>query len=162
MSRALRWISRAAFALAALALVFCAGCVIGARFGVPPTRMVTTHEAPPEDPIEAFRQERERRRELWLAQLNEIIHDPRNGAELVDAAQRQRMALMESSDMEATLEGVLLARGFQDVLATVRRRSVNVLLRGDPLTAQQAATILEFVTRETGVSAGNVKIIPVK
>ena len=40
--------------------------------------------------------------------------------------------------------------------------AANVLIRGEAPTHAQSAVILDLVMRETGLTGGNVKIIPVK
>ena len=115
-----------------------------------------------EDPLSGFRLEREQLRAREEAQLNEIIHSQTSEAQIVSQAQLRLMALMEYARQESTVEGILRGRGFQDVLASVSRDSASILVRGDALTAGQTAVILELVMRETGLTGGNVKIIPVK
>ena len=51
--------------------------------------------------------------------------------------------------------------GFEDALVTLSGRSANVLVRRDSLTRAETAVILELVMRETGITSGNVKIIPI-
>jgi len=115
-----------------------------------------------EDPIDRFRLEREQLRARQEAQLNEIIHDSRTDAQTVAVAQRQLSDLIQRAEKEVTLEGVLQARGFEDALVTVSDHSANVLIRRETLAQRETAVILELVLRETGLTGGNVKIIPVK
>ena len=63
--------------------------------------------------------------------------------------------------MKKEAEGLLRLREFADVLVTVHTDSVNVMVRADALNRQQSAVILDLVMRETGISGGNVKIIPI-
>ena len=112
------------------------------------------------DPIEEFRTERQQLRQMQITQLNEIIYGGNTEKEIVSMAQRQLLELMSWQEQELTLEGVLRMRAFEDVVVTVHTDSVNVLVRAETLNRQQTAVILELVTRETGVSGGNVKIIP--
>ena len=73
------------------------------------------------------------------------------------------MDMLDRAEAENTLEGVLRARGFDDAVVTVGERSANVLLRREaPLNQRETAVILELVMRETGLTGGSVKIIPVK
>ena len=44
---------------------------------------------------------------------------------------------------------------------TVSDASVNVILRAEALTRRETAVILDLVLRETGVTAGNVKILTI-
>ena len=113
------------------------------------------------DPIEQFRTERQQLRQMQMEQLNEIVYGGSADAEMIAMAQRRQLELMEWSEHELTLEGVLRLREFEDVLVTVHTDSVNVMVRSDALTREQTAVILELVMRETGISGGNVKIIPI-
>lgn len=113
------------------------------------------------DPIVQFRTERQQLRQMQIEQLNEIVYGGSADAEMVAMARQRQMELMEWSEQELTLEGVLRLREFEDVLVTVHTDSVNVMVRSDALTREQTAVILELVMRETGISGGNVKIIPI-
>ena len=115
-----------------------------------------------QDPLSQFRLEREQLRARQEAQLNDIVHDGRTDAQTVMQAQAQLLSLMERAGQELTLEGVLHGRGFEDAVVSVGERSCNVLLRRESVTRQESAVILELVMRETGLTGGNVKIIPVK
>ena len=114
------------------------------------------------DPMARFRTEREQLRSKLVAQLNDIIYSDRSGDAEIAAAQRQLMALMSVQEQETTLEGLLSVRGFDGVLVSVSGQSATVLLRAESVSQREAAVILELVMRETGVTGGNVKIIPVK
>lgn len=126
-----------------------------------PVSTVETEDPPVADPIEQFRTERQQLRQMQIEQLNEIVYGGSADAELSAMAQQRQMELMEWSEQELTLEGVLRLREFEDVLVTVHTDSVNVMVRTDALTREQTAVILELVMRETGISGGNVKIIPI-
>lgn len=113
------------------------------------------------DPLSRFRTERQQLRQRRRAELNDIIHDAKTDAETLALAQRQLMAQVEAEDAEVRLEGLLGARHFEGVLVSVSEGAVNVLVRRETVTRQETAVILDIVLRETGVSGGNVKIIPV-
>ena len=113
------------------------------------------------DPVTQFRTEREQLRSRQTGELNDIIHDNSSDAETVNLAKRQLMDLMKRQEAEQRLEGVLKIRGFEDALVTVSDASVNVILRAQALTRQESAVILDLVLRETGVTAGNVKILTI-
>ena len=113
------------------------------------------------NPVTRFRTEREQLRARETAQLNDIIHAGNTDGETVMMAQRQLIELMRHSEQELTIEGVLQSRGFEGALVTVGGDSANVLIRAESVTQAETAVILELVMRETGISGGNVKIIPV-
>jgi stage III sporulation protein AH len=114
------------------------------------------------DPMTAFRLEREQLRSRQEAQLNDIIHSPDGDGEIVALARKQLLDMLEHARQESTLEGILQSRGFEDALVSVSGAGANVMLRGEEVTAAQSAVILDLVMRETGLTGGNVKIIPVK
>ena len=95
------------------------------------------------------------------AELNDIIHDASTDAETLSMAQRQLLRLMEAETAEATLEGLLDARGFEDALVSVNAGAVYVMVRSEALNRQETAVILDLALRETGVTAGNVKILAI-
>ena len=114
-----------------------------------------------DDPVTRFRTEREELRSRQEGQLNDIIHSAHADGDTVNQAQRQLMQLMEARDTELRLEGILKMKGYADALATYSTGSVNVILRADTLSRRDAASILDLVLRETGVTAGNVKILSI-
>ena len=113
------------------------------------------------DPLEAFRLEREQLRSMQTAQLNDIIHDGETDGQTRALAQRTLIDLLAWAEQETTIEGVLRARGYADCAVTVHEDTANVLVRAEALTRQETAVILELVLRETDVDSGNVKIIPI-
>ena len=114
-----------------------------------------------DNPPGEFRLEREQLRSMQTAQLNDIIHDSATDEETRALAQRTLISLLTWSEQETTIEGVLRARGFADCVVTVHEDTANVLVRAQTLTREESAVILELVLRETDVSSGNVKIIPI-
>lgn len=159
-----KWIALCALAVALLT----AAAWYGGRRSRenPPVQAETAVSAAVEngqdDPVTRYRTEREQLRARHVAQLNDIIHGGHADDETVLLAQRQLLDLMRHTEQETTLEGILQSRGFRDALVTVSDDSANVLLRTDAVVQSEAAVILELVMRETGLSGGNVKIIPVK
>ncbi len=116
------------------------------------------------EPVQAmsdFYTDREALREGELDRLREIMADGSTPEEIRLAAGRRELALMERADKEAAIEAVLSARGYAPLVVTVQSDSVNVLIKAESLTQQDAAVILDLVMRETGVTGGNVKIIPI-
>ena len=114
------------------------------------------------DPMASFRLEREQLRARQEAQLNDIIHDPDGDGETQTLARKQLMDMLDHARAESAVEGILQSRGFEDALCSVSDGAANVLIRGEGLTRAETAVILDLVMRETGLTGGNVKIIPVK
>ncbi len=114
------------------------------------------------DPLDQFRLEREQLTARQEAQLNDIIYNDKTDADTVARAQAQLLSLLGRREQEMDLEGILQSRGFDGALVSVGERSANVLLCQEAVTSQESAVILDLVMRQTGLTGGNVKIIPVK
>ena len=115
-----------------------------------------------EDPLTRFRAERSQLRAKERGELNDLIHGGSEDPEIVAEAQRRLLALSECEAAELEIEGILRARGFEAVLAVVRANAASILVRGGALSQRENAVILDLVLRQTGITGGNVKIIPVK
>jgi len=115
----------------------------------------------PTDGLSVFAVDRAAVRADELSQLKAIASDPSASEGVRASAQERIMQLMAWMELEATIADVLAARGYDAPVVTVHSESVNVVVRADELTQAEAAVILELASRETGVSGGNVKIIPI-
>lgn len=115
-----------------------------------------------DDPLTRFRTERGQLRQMEKSQLNDIIHDDKSAPSTVSEAQRRLMDILEWEDMELEIEEILTARGFREILAVVRGETANILVRGEAVSQRESAVILDLVLRQTGITGGNVKIIPIK
>ena len=111
--------------------------------------------------ISVFAADRNTVRAAEIEQLEQILADEDTSGEIRNAAARRILLLREWMEKEAVIADVLLARGYELPVVTVHEDSVNVVLYCKSLSREEAAVILELVTRETGVTGGNVKIIPI-
>ncbi len=111
--------------------------------------------------IESFASERDEVRARELEQLQTLTFDQTLPEDVRSEAARRIMELHRWMELESTLCDVLCARGYDMPVITVHADSVNVVLRAQALSREEAGIILELVSRETGVTGGNVKIIPI-
>lgn len=112
------------------------------------------------DAIEDFRVERAQLRDRELAELQNIIDSELTQSAERAQAQSRKMDILKWAEQETTMEGVLRARGYEQAVITVHQDSVNVLVKAESLSKHDSAIILELVSRETGQTGGNIKIIP--
>ncbi|WP_035172616.1 SpoIIIAH-like family protein [Caldanaerobius polysaccharolyticus] len=107
-----------------------------------------------------YRQDRERTRSESIANLKEIVDNEKTSKENRDKAQAEIIKLTEQANKEMTIENLIKAKGFKDVLVFVDDKSVNVLVdSSQQLTAASVAQIQDIVTRETGLSVDQIHII---
>lgn len=111
------------------------------------------------DYFAAFRAERDAVRATEIEYLDEVIAVSYSDAETLADAQAQKLALVENMEAEFTIENLLRAKGFSDAAVTFHKGSVNVVVDCPQLSSEQVAQILDVVTRETGESADNIKIL---
>lgn len=113
------------------------------------------------DVFEEFRLERTRVRELETVQLTALMNDLSISEETRIEAARALNEMAERMEAETTIEGILKMRGHEDAVVTVHPGSVNIVLKNGADDKAECAFILDLVLRETGQTAGNVKIIGV-
>lgn len=113
------------------------------------------------DVFEAFKEERSRVREMEILQLTALMNDEGVEADMRALAAGEIKSLSNHMEMETTLEGILKLRGHERAVVTVHKTSVNVVVEESKMSAGERAFILDTVMRETGQTAGNVKIIGV-
>lgn len=105
----------------------------------------------------SYREERDVTRTQELAYLDAIVAQGADTETLSDA-QRQKLELVNAMETELTVENLIRAKGFADVIVSIHKGNVNVVVGADALNDEQVAQILDIVLRETGKSAENVKI----
>ena len=111
------------------------------------------------DALAEFRTERASSRVTQMAALDKLIDG--DDAQVSSDAAQQKLELVGYMETETTLEGLLHAQGWTDAVCTVHADSCNVLVRAESLDDAQTASILTLASAETGLSAANIKIIPV-
>ena len=152
--------ARLALCLSALAFALAASWPAW-REGIGPRTPVAATPPSPLETMTSFYTDRNALRAEEIAQLTDLAGRADASPEIRAAAQRRIMALREWMEEEATVEAVLRARGYDPVLVTVHADSANVLVASAGLSRQDAAVMLELIARETGISGGNIKIIPI-
>ena len=154
-------VRRARVCAAASVILFLAVLIVGGSRSARETRPAPAQTQPPDAQIAVFYSDRNTLRQEEISQLLKMASDPSASDSMRASAQERVMLLRKWMEQEATVETVLSARGYETPVVTVHSDSVNVIVRASELTRQQAGVILELVTRETGVTGGNVKIIPI-
>jgi hypothetical protein len=105
----------------------------------------------------AYREERDSVRTQELAYLDAIVAQGADTETLADA-QQQKLELVNAMETELTVENLVRSKGFTDVIVSIHKGNVNVVVGADTLSDEQVAQILDIVLRETGKTAENVKI----
>ena len=99
-------------------------------------------------------------RNLQIEYLNSIIDSSSDQTQITEA-NAKKMAISNRIEYETTLEGLIMASGFEDVIVTESDNSISVMVKSNGLTSAEVAKILAIIVDETKVDATNVKVIPV-
>ena len=110
-----------------------------------------------------YRSERLTTRNEELLQLDEVIQAAEASSSEKSDALSMKIELTGMTEKELLLENLIKAYGFEDavVVMGLDSGSVNVIAKSSELTTEDAIKIYTIVSEETGISAENVKIIPI-
>ena len=106
-----------------------------------------------------YKNERLTNREEEIIYLDSVIANASTDTETINEAQQMKMEIVANMELESTLEGLLVAKGFEDAIVTFGSTSVNVVVKDAELTSAKVAQILDIVTTETQYTASEVKVI---
>lgn len=104
---------------------------------------------------------REQARDEAVSTLKELSENGDADPAVKEEAAAQISALAEQSVQEANAESLIRAKGYEDAVVMIGDDSVNVVVAPPEggLQAADVTVIKEVVVSETGVSAGQVKIV---
>ena len=103
--------------------------------------------------FDSYKLDRTASRESQISLLNEIIDSQYATASEKSQATTTKSALVSKMEKEMILEGLIKANGSD---------YYNVIVKGSDLSTDQINQILSVVTKETGTTASNIKIVPVE
>ena len=115
-----------------------------------------------EDYMAVFRAKKDATRAEELGYLEQIVSSESSDSESVAEAQDARLEIIDNMEKEMVIEGLIMAKGFDDVAVTVSANTVNVVVDSASLEEEQIAQILDITVSETGIDAANVKIMPIQ
>lgn len=94
--------------------------------------------------------------------LESLINNEALSSEQKQDAVDQLLAMATIAEQEVTIETILEAKGFTDVVVTLTADSADVVVVQEDITDANLAQIEDAVTRSTDILAENVVITPVQ
>ncbi len=94
--------------------------------------------------------------------LESLINNEALSSEQKEDAVNQLIAMTAIAEQEVTVETLLEAKGFSDVVVTLTESSADVVVVQEDITDANLAQIEDAITRSTDISAENVVITPVQ
>ena len=113
------------------------------------------------DYFASSRLSREQARDEAVSTLRELSESEQADQTAKDEAAAQISALAEDSVAEANIESMIRAKGYEDAVVMIGDESVNVVVAPPEggLQATDVTVIKDIVVSETGVTAGQIKIV---
>lgn len=109
-----------------------------------------------------YRMDRADIRSQEMTYYDAIIASASSSNEAKALAETKKMGLIAAMELELVTEGLIKAKGFEDVIVTTTTNNVNVIVKSGTLEASQVAQIVAVVKEQTGATIDNIKIIPVE
>ncbi|SHH30998.1 stage III sporulation protein AH [Caloranaerobacter azorensis DSM 13643] len=106
-----------------------------------------------------YRLSRDKLRANLVERLNDIVNNEKTDEETRKKAQEEIMRIGNISEKELLIEGLIKAKGFEDVLVFLKNDSVRVIVSADVLNEQDVIKILEIVKSETNLEPSAIKIM---
>ena len=107
-----------------------------------------------------YRNERESTRTQEIQFYDSILASATSSGEAKAEAEENKLALITQMEKELVTEGIIIGKGFEDVIVTSSSANVNVFVKTEALTATEVAQITSVVTEQLGVAIDKIVIIP--
>ena len=112
--------------------------------------------------FDTYRTDRQSTRDQELLYYDSIITSTNSSAEAIANAEAKKLEIVNGMEAELVMEGLIKAKGFEDVIVTNSASNVNVIVKCANLESSQVAQIVQIVKEQTSKSIDNIKIIPVE
>jgi stage III sporulation protein AH len=106
-----------------------------------------------------YRLSRDKLRAGLVDRLNNIVNNNNTNDEMRTEAQKEIIKIGNISEKELQVEGLIKAKGFDDVLVFLTDKDVKVVVSSDNLSEQDVVKILDIVKSETSIDANDIKIM---
>ena len=117
---------------------------------------------PDDDYFTTSRMERDRNRSAAMEVYREIADNRENAADVRKTAQDNLTAAAGAMETEAVLEGLIRAKGFENVIVYISNGNANVVVKTSGLTPAQTAQIKDLVKENAKILSDGIKIVEIK
>lgn len=109
-----------------------------------------------------YRTDRELTRSQEILYLDAILSSQTSSEDAKLVAENKKVELVKTMELELVIEGLIKAKGFDDVIVTNTTSNVNVIVKSAELSASEVAQIVSIIQEQTGKGIDNIKILPVE
>lgn len=108
-----------------------------------------------------YRTDRKETRDQEKMYLDAIIASETTSAEAKANAEAERLKLIANMDSIMTIENLIKAKGFTDVIVSATANTINVIVETSGLTNAEVAQIVDVVRNNSDYSIDSIKITEV-
>lgn len=123
-----------------------------------PEKIVETEQSDYEDYFARARYERDCARSEAAELLKVSAQDGEDSSEQLAKNGEKLQMYAKNTEDEASIENMVIAKGYSDCVAFVDEDGVRVVVKSDSLTADGVAQIKDIVVEQTGVKTTAIKI----
>ena len=158
-----------------IALLLCTAAYLNWNYVEPPADLLETGQTKPDaaaetagestagdsDYFASSRLTREKARDEAVSTLKELSESDTADQSAKDDAAAQISALADDTVAEANIESLIRAKGYEDAVVMLGDSSANIVVAPPDggLQAEDVAVIRDIVISETGMTAGQIKIV---
>ena len=109
-----------------------------------------------------YRTDRTDTRNQEIMYLDAIIASSSASAESKTAAEAKKAEMIALMESELVIEGLVKAKGFEDVIVSSSASNINCIVKSAELTKAKVAQIVNIIKGQTNFDIDNIKIFPVE
>lgn len=102
---------------------------------------------------------KEKSRDEALETLQLVVDSSEEFPETRDKALAEILEIAGYMEIEAAVEEMIKAKGFEDCVAIISGDNINVIVKSDGLMTSEVAQITDIVMNQTGFGAENIRIV---
>ena len=102
---------------------------------------------------------KEKSRDEALETLQIVVDSSEEFPETRDKALAEILEIAGYMEIEASVEEMIKAKGFEDCVAIISGDNINVIVKSDGLMTSEVAQITDIVMNQTGFGTENIRIV---
>ncbi|MFP4661891.1 MAG: SpoIIIAH-like family protein [Halanaerobiales bacterium] len=122
----------------------------------------TSKDTEGQDFFVEYKLERDKARSEQVNIYREMINNPNTDQVSKKEAQQMMLALTGKMEKEMEIESLIRARGYEDALAYIHNKAVDVIIHTNGLEREDVAKIGDIIVKVTGFNTEDVTIIEKK
>lgn len=107
----------------------------------------------------AMQTTREKSRDEAMEMLQVVVDSADSMPDIKEKAYNEMISIANNITLEANIQSMVMAKGFEDCLAVINGDNLNVIVKTSGLLTNEIAQITEIAMNESGFPIENIKIV---